>query len=242
MLQHGAYTLLMDSCYDREQFPTLEQAIDWVWASTTDEVEAVKFVLNKFFECSEGVYVQKRIQDDLCSYHKNSDTNKRIAIERERKRKEKSTKRAQLVNEAPQGDNESPPNHKPLTINQEPITNKKDLSSKNDMTVIFEYWIEVMNKNKSTTKLTAARSKSINGRLKDGYTVEQIKQGIVGCSLTPFNMGKNENNKTYNDIELICRTGDKLENYMTQGKQDSNPFGTGFSGYGEDRVCNYDEL
>jgi uncharacterized protein YdaU (DUF1376 family) len=27
MLQHGAYTLLIDSCYDREKFPTLEQAI-----------------------------------------------------------------------------------------------------------------------------------------------------------------------------------------------------------------------
>ncbi len=38
MLQHGAYTLLMDSCYDREEFPTLEQAIEWVWASTTEEV------------------------------------------------------------------------------------------------------------------------------------------------------------------------------------------------------------
>ena len=27
MLQHGSYTLLIDACYDREQFPTLEEAI-----------------------------------------------------------------------------------------------------------------------------------------------------------------------------------------------------------------------
>jgi uncharacterized protein YdaU (DUF1376 family) len=114
MLQHGAYTLLIDSCYDREKFPTVDDAIDWCWASSAEEVEAVKFVLSKFFVEEDGFYVQSRIQEDLDRYHLNAQTNKRIAIEREAKRVAKSTKRAQSVNEAP-------PNHKPLTINQEPI-------------------------------------------------------------------------------------------------------------------------
>ena len=48
-LQHGAYTLLIDSCYDREEFPTLEQAIEWTWVESPEEIEAVKFVLHKFF-------------------------------------------------------------------------------------------------------------------------------------------------------------------------------------------------
>ena len=123
MLQHGAYNQLIDSCYDRERFPTEEEAIDWVWASTTDEVEAVKFVLAKFFVDESGVFVQKRIKSDLAQYHKNADTNKRIAIDREAKRKNKSTNRVQVVDGAPQTDNEPPPNHKPLTTNQEPLTN-----------------------------------------------------------------------------------------------------------------------
>jgi uncharacterized protein YdaU (DUF1376 family) len=114
MLQHGAYTLLIDSCYDRETFPTLEQALEWTWASTEAEVEAVKFVLNRFFSLDkDGQYVQARILEELLHYHKNADTNKRIAIEREEKRKQMSTNRAQIVNEPP-------PNHKPLTTNQEP--------------------------------------------------------------------------------------------------------------------------
>jgi uncharacterized protein YdaU (DUF1376 family) len=118
MLQHGAYTLLIDSCYDREIFPTLEQALEWTWASTEAEVEAVKFVLSRFFELDkEGCYVQDRILQELLHYHKNADTNKRIADERESKRRENSTKRVQVVNEAT-------PNHKPLTINQEPIEKK----------------------------------------------------------------------------------------------------------------------
>ena len=123
MLQHGAYNQLIDSCYDRERFPTEEEAIDWVWASTTDEVEAVKFVLAKFFVDESGVFVQKRIKSDLAQYHKNADTNKRIAIDREAKRKNKSTNRVQVVDGAPQTNNEPPPNHKPLTTNQEPLTN-----------------------------------------------------------------------------------------------------------------------
>lgn len=115
MLQHGAYTLLMDACYDREKFPTLEEAIDWTWASTEAEVEAVKFVLNRFFKLSsDGAYVQDRILSELLEYAAKADTNKRIALEREAKRREKSTNRAQDVNEPP-------PNHKPLTNNQEPL-------------------------------------------------------------------------------------------------------------------------
>ena len=49
MLEHGAYTLLMDAIYDREIFPTLDEALDWAWARDEAEVAAVKFVLTKFF-------------------------------------------------------------------------------------------------------------------------------------------------------------------------------------------------
>jgi uncharacterized protein YdaU (DUF1376 family) len=113
MLQHGSYTLLIDACYDREQFPTREEAIDWTWASSTAEIEAVDFVLSKFFTLEDGRYVQKRIQEEIAAYHETSETNKRIAEEREARRREASTNRARSVDEAP-------PNHKPLTNNQEP--------------------------------------------------------------------------------------------------------------------------
>lgn len=120
MLQHGSYTLLIDACYDREQFPTLEEAIEWTWASTTEEIEAVTFVLRKFFTLENGVYVQNRIQEEIEEFHNKSETNKRIAIERETKRKENITNRTRNVDETIKKDNESPPNHKPLTNNHKP--------------------------------------------------------------------------------------------------------------------------
>ncbi|WP_306108889.1 YdaU family protein [Pseudomonas sp. ANT_J12] len=114
MLEHGAYTLLLDACYDRERFPTMEEAIDWCWARSKEEIGAVELVLRKFFDLIDGRYVQLRIQDEIDAYHAISLKNKEIAANREAA---KRTKRAPSVNE-------SAPNQEPLTINQEPIDQK----------------------------------------------------------------------------------------------------------------------
>lgn len=117
MLQHGAYTLLMDAIYDREQFPTKAEAIDWAWASSREEVEAVEFVLKKFFTQGGGIYKQKRVQEELNAFHTRSEINTRIAIERETKRLDKLANRTRSAHE-------SPPNHKPLTTNHKPKDQK----------------------------------------------------------------------------------------------------------------------
>lgn len=116
MLEHGAYTLLIDACYDRERFPTEAEAIEWTWARSEEEIDAVKFILSRFFVLNDGVYVQDRILEEIAKYHENATTNARIAKEREEKRK----KRERIVHEACSSVNEPPPNQEPLTINQEP--------------------------------------------------------------------------------------------------------------------------
>lgn len=122
MLQHGAYTLLTDACYDREQFPTLAEALEWAWAGTEAEAEAVKFVLSRFFALENGVYVQKRIKEELDEYREKAATNARIATERETKRRLNSTNRTQVVYVSTPDLHEASPNHKPITNNQEPLT------------------------------------------------------------------------------------------------------------------------
>lgn len=118
MLQHGAYTMLMDACYDREIFPTVEQAIDWCWASADEEIEAVKFILSKFFFEHDGVFKQRHITEVLEKYHENAAINKAIAIEREAKRRAKNTKREPIVNEPP-------PNKELRTTNNQLQTKEK---------------------------------------------------------------------------------------------------------------------
>lgn len=118
MLEHGAYTLLLDACYDRERFPTLEDAIDWTWARTEAECEAVRFVLSKFFVLRDGVYVQERIAEEIAKYRENAEKNAQIAKEREAKRKQNT----RTVHEASPQEHEAPPNQEPRTNNQEPNT------------------------------------------------------------------------------------------------------------------------
>lgn len=174
MLQHGSYTLLIDACYDREQFPTKAEAIEWTWASSTAEIEAVEFVLRKFFTLEGDLYVQKRIQEEIAEYHAKAETNKRIAMERETKRREKSTNRAPSVNEAP-------PNHEPITINHKPKVKEYkapaygELLSDVDPQVV-EDWV-VLRKSKKAAITKTAVEQLIAEAQKAGVTTEQaLKQ------------------------------------------------------------------
>jgi uncharacterized protein YdaU (DUF1376 family) len=180
MLQHGSYTLLIDSCYDREVFPTLEQALEWTWASTEAEVEAVKFVLSRFFTLDkDGCYVQDRILQELLEYHAKADTNKRIAIERETKRREKSTNREPIVNEPP-------PNHKPITINHKPIKERAtSVACPPDVNEqVWQDWLQLRKSKKASvteTVVKGARAEAAKlGWELEKFLVEWCTRGSQG--------------------------------------------------------------
>ena len=120
MLQHGAYNLLIDAIYDREKFPTREEAIDWVWASSADEVEAVGFVLDKFFKLDGDIYRQTRIADEIEIYIE-------FCKQQSEKGKKGGRPKANGLNDKPSGLNNKPEQsrnkaEKSLTTNQEPLT------------------------------------------------------------------------------------------------------------------------
>jgi len=97
----------------------------------------------------------------------------------------------------------------------------KPLSTKPDPVMeVFSFWCNVMNKQLSTTKLTPKRMQKIKDRLKE-YEIGVIKQAITNCSNDPFSMGKNDRQKKFNDIELICRSGEKLESFFDSTKIES---------------------
>ena len=189
MLQHGAYTLLLDSCYDRERFPTMEEAIEWTWASNQQEIEAVEFVLKKFFVLEDGKYVQARIQEELAKYHENSETNKRIAIERETKRKEKSTKREPVVHEPP-------PNQEPITNNQEPYIDPngscdlgKPKSPPAPIKEIVDLYNSLLPELPACVVLNDSRKKTIASRWRDVVTADKLdRQGGLEFFRWFFNM------------------------------------------------------
>ena len=99
----------------------------------------------------------------------------------------------------------------------------------NEIEEIFAYWQEMMEKPRA--KLLPIRKKLIKARLKEGYTMEEIEKAINGCWSSPFHRGVNPNGTIYDDIELICRNGVKLEKFISMWEQGSERArGTGISG------------
>ncbi|MBX3267049.1 MAG: conserved phage C-terminal domain-containing protein [Acidobacteria bacterium] len=77
---------------------------------------------------------------------------------------------------------------------------------------IFEHWQRVMNHPRS--KLDASRRRVIAARLKEGYTVEQIKAAIDGCKASEWHQGGNSSGAIYDGLTLICRNAEKLDFFI----------------------------
>jgi uncharacterized protein YdaU (DUF1376 family) len=213
MLQHGSYTLLIDACYDREKFPTMDEAIEWAWASTPDEVHAVQFVLSKFFTLENGVYVQNRIRQELDEFHAKSAINTRIAIDRE-------TKRAKIRTERAQVDHEPPPNQEPRTTNHKPSKPKAARKPAPDLPdcispEVWQRWIDYRREIKkplspSTVNAQISKLTEMNAR---GVNPEQvidtsILNGWIGL-IEPKN-GSNHGNGKQTRFDKLAATAAAL--------------------------------
>lgn len=175
MLEHGAYTLLMDACYDRERFPTKEEAIDWCWARTPEEIAAVEFVLTRFFVLVDGLYTQERIAEEIEAFYKKSEKNKQIALEREAKRR---TERARSEHETC-ADGHLTTNQEPLTKNQEP--KEKPLVPSGDDTAGYSAefessWSKYPKRAGGNSKKAA--HKAWTARIREGVSAETLDAAV----------------------------------------------------------------
>lgn len=114
--------------------------------------------------------------------------------------------------------------HKETTERPQKDTNKNDKNDKNDKNIkniysdavkeIFDYYLDTFKGFFKTYTLTKDRKAKIEARLKEGYTVDQIKTAIRNIRQSPFHCGENDRNKFYADISFICRNGSKLEEWI----------------------------
>lgn len=86
---------------------------------------------------------------------------------------------------------------------------------------VFEHWQKTLNH--PNAKLTAERERVVNARLKQGYSVDDLKQAIDGCAKTPHNIGHNETGQHFDDLELICRKGSQVERFMANAVNPPKP-------------------
>lgn len=76
---------------------------------------------------------------------------------------------------------------------------------------VFQHWQQTLQHPQA--KLTEDRKRKVQARLREGFTVEQLKAAIDGCARSPFHMGENDQGQKHDDLELICRKGSQVEKF-----------------------------
>lgn len=90
-----------------------------------------------------------------------------------------------------------------------------------DVEAVFEFWRETMGHPRA--QLDAKRARAVKARLGDGYTAENLRQAILGCSRTPHNMGRNDRGEKYDGLELICRDSEHVDRFMANASKPPVP-------------------
>lgn len=89
---------------------------------------------------------------------------------------------------------------------------------------VFEFWQQTMGKEKA--RMTPKRRDKIRMRLRENFSVDDLKDAIRGCFESEWHMGDNPGQKMFNDLELIFRHPEKVEKFMEQhrhNKQQQEP-------------------
>lgn len=87
--------------------------------------------------------------------------------------------------------------------------------------VVFDHWRSTLQHPEA--KLTPKRRRLVRERLGEGYTVADVRRAIEGCRASPFHMGVNDRRRVYDDIALICRDGEHVEQFKALWKQPPRP-------------------
>lgn len=115
MLEHGAYTMLLDRYYTGEGPIGKEEVYRVTRARSRAEKSALSFVLDKFFTFHDGAYHNHRADEELARYASRRELNRQLG--RKGGRPKGSPNESDSVSET---DNESVsknnPSHKPVAI------------------------------------------------------------------------------------------------------------------------------
>lgn len=87
------------------------------------------------------------------------------------------------------------------------------------VSTVFEHWKRVMQSPRS--RLDDKRRRAINAAIKLGYTTRELLKAVDGCSKSPHNMGLNDRQTKFNDIELILRNAANIDRFI--GLADNPP-------------------
>jgi hypothetical protein len=81
-----------------------------------------------------------------------------------------------------------------------------------DIIFVFNAWKTTLGHPQAV--LDKKRKAWIRQALQSGYTADQLCEAIRGCSVTPYNMGKNDRGQRYDGLHVILKDADQIERFM----------------------------
>lgn len=221
-IEHYIYRTLLDWCYmDECGIPKETQVVMRRLSLGSDSEKDLINVLSDYFIENENEWIHPRVNKELSDYKLKAEINRVNGRKGGRPKKQQVTeenkaKKTHSVNSANPSESELKPNYKPLTNNQELITNvKRDIVVLDSITKIFEYWKQATNSPRS--KLDDKRKKLIRDALKL-YSPDEIEQAVTGCTLTPHNMGQNDRHEKYLGLHIILKSADQIDRFISNSK------------------------
>lgn len=224
ILEDIAYRRLLDSYYLNER------PLNGCTADVAREIgmqdysKEVEYVLSKFFTKVDDEWVNKRADIEIQFYQKQKKTASKAGKASAKARRIKASEQAfndRSTTVQPISNHESViSNHESVNTKYELVDSNKEITSKDKTLVeqkpddgveIFKYWQAIMNHPRSA--YTVQRKKLVNGWLKY-YSQEDCRKAILGCSITPHNMGDNKEGRVYDSFELIFRDAKHIDDYM----------------------------
>jgi hypothetical protein len=86
---------------------------------------------------------------------------------------------------------------------------------------LFDLWLQSIHANtRPQPKLTPGRRRVTRARLREGYAEETLAAAIRGNAGSEWHQGRNERKRTYNDLTLIFRNGEKVEQFAAMPPPD----------------------
>ncbi len=213
-VQRSIYRDLIELYYDLER--QLPDDLGWISRkiiANDCSADVEQMLIEFFIKTPEGWY-HDRCEHEIEKF-RSSTTQKALAG------KASAAKRAEKRQQAINGRSTDVQNHKPITSNQEPVTNNifaKDanapsrISVSDEVNEVFNYWREVMNHPKA--KIDDKRRKLIDKAMKLGYSKDDLIAAINGCLKSPYHMGQNDSGTVYDDLGLILRDAGKIDGFI----------------------------
>lgn len=118
------------------------------------------------------------------------------------------TKREVKLNETLTSTSKKPSHNE----NSKSSKESKEIIKKETICVVFNFWKKILNHPRAI--LSEDRIRDIRNRLKEGHSINDCKNAILGCKASPHHMGKNDKHKIYDAIHLIFKNGDNLERFI----------------------------